>query len=339
MKILLRKCWQSVLAVGALIAAGSTDADAQGQYYWGQSDMPYIEYRGFSLGTNFGLADMWGDVGTKSPVDHYINKEYWKEPHFMGGLFLRYTHVPGLSVRLGGNYGKVFATDEWNKEKALKAESIQDDYYQRYVRNQIVRTNIWEANLIFEIAPLRLFSNWEFSRAALRNFQPYILLGGGYFRYNPTGLYKDFVNDIERWHDLRPLRTEGQGYNLPGMPDYYGMTSYAVIAGLGVKWDVGRSYGLGLEFQLRHTFTDYLDDVSGKYIDKIYHDIANVEKPGQSQFIYDMMDKSYEILPGYKHQPGEYRGDPNNKDMFSTISLVFYWKIDARAIAWWNDFR
>lgn len=338
MNTLLRRSMQTAIAAIGLLA-GSESIQAQDQYYWGQSDFPYVEYRGFSIGTNFGLADMWGDVGTKSPIDHYVNDKYWKEPHFMGGLFLRYSHWPGFAVRLGANYGSLYADDKWNKEKALTAPTINDDYVQRYFRNQNVRTHVWEGNLIFEIAPLRLFSNWEMSRNALRRFQPYILVGGSYFRYNPTGLYKDFVNNTERWYDLRPLGTEGQGYNLPGMPDYYSMFSYSVIAGVGVKWDVGRAFGLGLEFQLRHTFTDYLDDVSGKYIDKIYHDIAHVENPGQSQFIYDMMDKSYEIVPGYKHQPGEYRGDPDNMDMFSTISIMFYWKVNKNAIAWWNDYR
>lgn len=339
MKLLLRKCGLSIAAAGVFIGSMLSDANAQSQYYWGQSDMPYIEYRGFSLGTTFGMSDMWGDVGTKSFVDHYLNDKYWDEPHFMGGIFLRYTHMPGLAARLGVSYGKVYATDKWNQSKALEAATVQDDYFQRYLRNQTIRTSIWEGSLVFEIAPLRLFSNWEMSRSAHRNFQPYLLVGASAFRYNPTGLYKDFVNNTERWHDLRPLRTEGQGYNLPGMPAVYDMYSYAVIAGLGVKWDVGRSFGLGLEFQMRHTFTDYLDDVSGKYIDKIYHDIANVERPGQAQFVYDMMDKSYEIMPGYKHAPGEYRGDPNNKDMFSTISLIFYWKVNPRAIAWWNNYK
>lgn len=332
------KYWRLAIA-GIAIVASADQADAQNQYYWGQSDMPYIEYRGFSLGTNFGMTDMWSDVGTKSPIDHYATGSYWENPHFMGGVFVRYTHVPGLAVRLGGNFGKVYADDKWNKSKALSAATVTDDYFQRYLRNQTIRTTIWETNLLFEIAPMRLFGNWELSRAAQRGFQPYLLLGGSFFRYNPTGIYKDFVNNTERWYDLRPLSTEGQGYNLPDMPSYYSLYSYAAIAGLGVKWDVGRAFGLGLEFQLRYTFTDYLDDVSGKYVNQIYHEIANVGQPGQGQFITDLMDKSYEIIPGYQHQPGEYRGDPNNKDMFSTISVMFYWKLDKKALKWERNYR
>lgn len=338
MKTLLQKSWQAAL-VSLAITTSVISANAQDGQYWGQSDYPYIEYRGFSLGTNFGLADMWADVGTKSPIDHYANDKYWKDPHFMGGVFVRYTHWPGFAMRLGANFGKIYADDKWNANKSSTTPLINDDYFQRNLRNQTVRTNIWETNFMFEISPMRLFSNWETSKAAMRGFQPYLLVGGSYFRYVPTGYFKNFVTETERWHDLRPLSTEGQGYNVEGMPDFYSEYSYAVIAGLGVKWDVGRAFGLGLEFQLRHTFTDYLDDVSGKYIDPIYHDIANVEKPGQGGFITKMMDKSYEIVPGYQHQAGELRGDPNNKDMFSTISIMFYWKLQKKEIAWWNDYR
>lgn len=327
------------LALTALsVVALALSANAQGDRYWGQPDMPYIESRGFSLGLNFGLADMWGDVGTKSPIDHYTNKKYWNDPHFMGGIFVRYNHVPGLAFRLGLNHGKLYADDRWNEEYALVADNVYDDYVQRYLRNLNVKTTIWEANFMVELSPMRLFSDWEFGKGAKSKWQPYLLLGASFFRYNPQGLYQDFVYGGEQWVDLRPLRTEGQGYNLPGMPDVYSQFNYAVIAGLGVKYDLGRMFGIGLEFQMRHTFTDYLDDASGKYIDPIYHNIAHVNNPREALRVNNMMDKSYAIMPGYQNAAGTFRADPDNKDMFSTISIMFYWKIDKKALPWWNSY-
>src|SRR5689334_20635376 len=92
----------------------------------------YIEPPGFSLGTTFGLSDMWGDVGTKSIADHYNNAQYWKHTHFMGGLFLRYTAHPCFSIRMGTSYGTIYADDTWNETKSNKATSVNDDAYQRY---------------------------------------------------------------------------------------------------------------------------------------------------------------------------------------------------------------
>lgn len=338
MKAILSK-YKNIAITSAFALLGLSQAQAQSEYYWGHSDHPYIEYRGFSLGGNFGMTDLWGDLGTKKVLDHYTNNKYWNDPHFMGGLFVRYTYLPGWAFRMGVNYGKVFADDAWNQQYAFESEYRHRDYVNRYYRNLNVRTSIWEANLMTEIAPLRLFSNWEFSRNALRRFQPYLLLGVTGIRFNPMGYLKDYESGYSKWYDLRPLSTEGQGFNVDGMPDYYSRYTWGAIGGVGFKWDVGRMFGLGLEFQLRYLMTDYLDDVSGKYIDPIYFDIQHVNNPGQSEFVHRITDKTWVIAPGTYNAPGTYRGDPNNKDMYSTISVMFYWKVDKQAIPWWRDYR
>lgn len=336
MKAILLKYKQLALTA-AISLMGMATTHAQDEFYWGHSDHPYIEYRGFSLGTNIGMTDLWGDVGTKSVLDHYTNNKYWDDPHFMGGLFVRYTHLPGLAFRAGANYGKVFADDNWNQQYAVETDLRHQDYVNRYYRNLNVRTNIWEANLMAEIAPLRLFSNWEYSRNAHRRFQPYLLVGVTGTRFNPTGYFKDYASGYSKWYDLRPLSTEGQGFNVDGMPDYYSKYTWGIVGGVGFKYDVGRMFGLGLEFQMRQLFTDYLDDVSGKYIDPIYFDIQHVNNPNQARFSHIMADKSWVISPPMVNAPGTMRGDPNNNDMFSTISVMFYWKIDKKALPWWSN--
>ena len=113
----------------------------------------YVEHPGVSVGVNFGLSDLWGDVGTQSPVDHYATEYYWSKPHFMGGIFMRFTAHPSLAARINLNYGTVYATDLWNLDKAKSAKSIEDDALQRYIRNQDAKANIWENTLVFEILP------------------------------------------------------------------------------------------------------------------------------------------------------------------------------------------
>src|SRR4051812_37944704 len=134
----------------------------------------YVEPPGFSIGFNIGLLDLWGDVGTKSPISHYGSEDYWKKTHYMGGIFVRYSASPALAMRLGINYGTLYANDNWNYTKVKKALTTEDDAYQRYVRNLSVRANTWEANFLFEITPRRL--NYQ-SAGAMKRFQPYALLG------------------------------------------------------------------------------------------------------------------------------------------------------------------
>ena len=313
------------------------------QYDWGNPDIPYVETRSWSIGFNLGETDLMGDVGTKSPLGKYTNNVFTKDilgnSRFMGGMFLRYTWIPGLSFRWGINYGSLYATDEWNKEKALKAEYVSDDAYQRYVRNLDIKTNIWETNLLVEFSPFRI-KNWEFGNLNKSRFQPYLLAGVTGFYFNPRGTYKDLETGISKTVDLQPLRTEGEGFNAPGkvFPKSYSLFSYGAILGIGVKWDIGRALGLGLEYQLRYTFTDNLDDVSGSYIDPLDHQVAFLSDPKKAVLSNKMSDRSDEIISGYQHKPGELRGDPSNKDMYSTLSIIFYWKIKKRQSPWWNTY-
>ncbi len=334
---LQRAVFTGLMAVGILGASKETMAQKHHDYYWGNPDIPYIEQRGFALGANFGVADMWGDVGTKSAIDRY-KYDYFDNIRFMGGMFVRYTHVPGLAFRLGVNYGSLFATDATNKEKALTALTTEDDYFQRYVRNLDAHTNIWEGNLIAEISPIRLLGNWEFGRAAKWRVQPYLLVGISGFSYNPRGTNKNLTTGQEGLVDLRPLHTEGQAYTSAGMPESYPSWSYAALGGIGVRFEIGKGLGIGLEYQLRHTFTDYLDDVSGTYIDPLIHDIAYLNEFGKADLSNKMMDRSNEIIPGYKNAAGMNRGDPNNKDMFSTVSIMFFWRINKRDSPWWSTY-
>ncbi|KAA5533604.1 hypothetical protein F0919_13780 [Taibaiella lutea] len=355
----MRKSLQSIFIAGLMTAGITTltaiQASAQDNRYeknqwrnshhydWGNPDIPYIEQRGFSIGFNIGQADLWGDVGTKGVIDHYNNnvytKDIFKSMRFMGGMFVRYTYIPGISFRLGVNYGSLYATDEWNTEKALKATYISDDYYQRYVRNLDVKTNIWESNFLVEISPLRL-SNWEFGKLSKMRFQPYILVGFGGFFFNPRGTVKDLETGVSKTVDLQPLRTEGEGFNAPGktFPKSYSLFSYAGIGGIGFKFDVGKGLGLGLEYQLRYTFTDYLDDVSGAYIDPLDQQVAFLGNPGKADLSNKMSDRSSEIIAGNKNKAGSLRGNPDNKDMYSTVSIMFYWKIKKRNSPWWSTY-
>src|ERR1044072_7783760 len=79
-------------------------ADAQIKREKKYRDPDYAEPPGWSVGMNIGMSDLWGDVGTKSLIDHYYNDEYWHSPKFMGGIYARYRAAPALAIRLGVNH-------------------------------------------------------------------------------------------------------------------------------------------------------------------------------------------------------------------------------------------
>jgi len=299
----------------------------------------YVEPPGFSVGFNIGLLDLWGDVGTKSPIDHYANDEYWKKTHYMGGIFVRYSASPALAMRLGVNYGMLYANDNWNYTKVKKAESIEDDAYQRFLRNQKVRANTWEGSFVFEVSPRRF--NYQ-SKGAMKRFQPYLLFGVAAYHFRPQAEYITKSGANKGWVDLYDLHLEGDGFiKKPGVPDgafekapqSYQLWQLAVPLGLGVKWDIGRQLGLGIEYEYRYCFTDYLDNVSDKYIDPSYY---NYYLSAQNAALAtEMQDRSWLIDPNAHHTPGEQRGNPSVKDAYSTLSITFYYKIKNRKSPWW----
>lgn len=290
----------------------------------------YIEHPGFSLGWHVGLTDLWGDVGTQSVVDHYYNENYWDKPCFMGGMFIRYSPHPAVALRAGGSYGTLYANDNWNYTKAKKLTSMEDDAYQRYLRNQDVRANVWEAGLLLEFTPLRL--NVE-SRSAARRMQPYILAGASYFHFKPMGTYINRQTGKKSWANLADLHLEGEGLNTPNSAEKTELWQLAIPVGLGLRWDLNETYAIGVEYLYRYTMTDRLDMVSSEYVDPAMFS-AHLS-PEQAAVAMDMYDKSWLIEPSVNHQQGELRGNSAVNDAFSTISVTFIYKIKSNKIPWW----
>lgn len=330
---------RKLLCLTLCAALGAAAANAQPWRHANQHRNPdFVEPRGWSLGATFGITDLWSDVGTKSIIDHYGNDNYAGNIKFMGGLYARYTKSPALSFRLGVNHGTLYASDNWNINKAKKAGSIEDDAFQRYWRHQNIKSKIWEGQLLAEFYPFRL--NPETMRARKR-FQPYAMLGVAGFYYQPKTEYTKRSDRFGKttWVDVRDLRTEGEGFvGLDGKPatevKQYSLTQFAVPMGLGVRWDIGDNLGLGIEYLYRYCFTDYLDDVSGAYIDPLLYDI---NLPADKAAIAkDVADKRWQVMPtGDKNPSGQLRGNSSVNDAFSSISINFFYRIGDKQRVWW----
>lgn len=323
-KTLVRSIITLCVSLTAVTAVKAQDPKPNRLYRMPQ----YVDPPSWSVGINVGMSDLWGDVGTKSILDHYNNGNYWSNARFMGGLYGRYQPHPALGIRLGVNYGMLYANDNFNEDKAKKASSIEDDAYQRYVRNLNVRTRIWEAQLLFEVN-LRRF-NLE-SNAASKHFNPYIAVGVGGYNFRAKGQNLNESTGYRGWVDLDDLNLEGQGS--PGGPPKYSRWQVNVPMGLGLRWDIGRQLGLGIEYMYRYCFTDYLDNVSGNYVDP--NQFGNGIETRDANTSKMMYDKSWQIEKSIKHAPGEKRGNSSVKDGYSTISINFYYKIKSRKSPWW----
>jgi len=139
----------------------------------------------------------------------------------------------------------------------------------------------------------------------------YVFAGLAGFWFNPQG--KDANGD---WHSLQPLGTEGQG--VAPTREKYSRVSLAIPYGIGFKYGLTRRWSIGLEFGVRKTFTDYIDDVSTSYYDNDKIREANGDIAAY------LADPSSGENPGWT-VGGQQRGDPTDKDayMFMIINLTY----------------
>ncbi len=162
---------------------------------------------------------------------------------------------------------------------------------------------------------------WEVSAAAEYDFlnntseygwTPYIFAGPGLFHFNPTTIDK-FGEKV----NLHDYGTEGQG--LAAYPDRkpYSLTQFNIGFGGGVRFDLTEDLSLGGEVFIRKTFTDYLDDVSGSYVEPT--DFTN---PYSALLSY-RGDEVGKPFPGVSMP----RGNPKSKDMFYTFQLKLTYRL------------
>lgn len=172
-------------------------------------------------------------------------------------------------------------------------------------RNLRFRSSITEISIIGE------FNFLEYFTGSKKNFfSPYLFLGPAYFTFNPKAPYDG------SYIELRGLGTEGtvDSYNLYGI---------AAVFGFGIKYSLSGKLGVGLEWGMRKTFTDYIDDVSENY----YINFASITNPddiGAAQYLSDPSVT--------KHDPGMQRGNPNNNDWYSFagISIAYRFRLGEK---------
>jgi hypothetical protein len=290
----------------------------------------YIEPTGWSIGTDVGMSDLWGDVGTKSFIDHYANSKYFNKVTAMGGMFGRYTVHPCFALRYMFNYGSLYATDKWNYDKAKVATDQGSDAFQRYARNQDAKAVIFENTLLMEFTPFRM--NPE-SKKAHKRGQVYLAAGVAFFHFEPYST----VAGSQTWVKTYELDLEGQGFGA-GYPPKYSLWQFGIPLAIGYRWDLGKHLNLGIEYMYRMTFTDYLDGVSGKYVSSAA--FQEHLSPKNAILAEQVADKGQYAVPELEgpNIPGNARGNPGNKDAYSTITITFYYKVHNATRQWWTSY-
>jgi len=140
---------------------------------------------------------------------------------------------------------------------------------------------------------------------------PYLFVGAGAFAYVPQAVNFDGVLVT-----LRNLGTEGQWLDGP-YPRPYSLISNNFLFGVGFKFNISKDITGGLEYGMRWTGTDYVDDVSGRYVNPL-------SLTGHARYLSDRS------LTNTFENTGLLRGDPTTRDIYSFFGFVLTLKLNLR---------
>lgn len=228
--------YSSAIALGLALVA-TPDAEAQ-QF----SKRKQYNSIGFSLNA----MNYFGDV---TPATNFTSLRLGAT-RVGAGVSITRRFFPRVSGRFGVSYGRISGDD------ALAADQNGNDARFRYNRNFAFRNDILEASAVAIIDLIENRNNY----LKRPDFVPYVFVGVAGFYHNPKGLVGPNRLGLTEgeYIPLADLKTEGQA-------TAYGQTQISIPFGGGIRYRINRNFDASLEIGWRKTFTDYLDDVGGKY--------------------------------------------------------------------------
>lgn len=226
-------------------------------------------------GIMIGITEYQGDLSPKQITFSQT------KPSF--GILGRYYFGPRVDVKANIYYGWIEGTDKDN------------DQYWAKRRDLSFKSSVLDFGIQGELNMLPFISNSKRYR-----FAPYLFVGVNGYHFNPTAIDPQTNSSV----DLAPLKTEGQG-------TAYSTWQLAIPYGIGLKYSIGNFWNVGIEIGQRKLFTDYLDDVSGKY------PTIDYSKYSTSQSIR-MTDPGYLSDPAKipKNESMKQRGNDGKDDMY-----------------------
>jgi opacity protein-like surface antigen len=280
------------------------------------------------IGTTSANAQRWfrtsslefGVIGGFSHYSGDLTQSYFETKGFKPsvGIITRYTPRQLVTFRLSAQYGKLEGDDKWYEDQNNPER-----------RDLSFQTDIWDFTGAFEF-------NFNYIDTRQKSgVIPYAFIGASVFKYNPKAVFNYDPNSQLAAYlgpsytslsardgeliELQPLGTEGQETTEFNDRKRYALTQMAIPIGAGFKFKLSHNWSLGVEYGARITFTDYLDDVSGTYVD-----------PTRLQAQYGPMSAAMSLrTPTYdpNRLEGSTRGNESTRDLYGIFGVTLTYRI------------
>ncbi|GAB1404164.1 hypothetical protein MASR1M74_13430 [Lentimicrobium sp.] len=234
-------------------------------------------------------AQKYGEIGVSAGGSYYLGdlnpgqQFLLTKPAF--GAFVRHNFNERVAIKGAVMFGSVEGDDLKSKVNLQRGLNFQSK--------------------ITDIAATFEFNFFDYFIGSLRHYvTPYMYAGGSVLMFNPKASYNGTT------YELHGMNTEGQGSAMYPERKGYNRTVFAIPFGVGIKYSLGRFVGASLDWSMRKTFTDYIDDVSTTY----YLDLQSVD-PGSAT------DTQLTSDPALKHRAGMQRGNDAYNDWISFVTI------------------
>lgn len=211
------------------------------------------------------------------------------QSHGAFGIGVQYDFNRWIGARLGAQYLKVSGDDKYATDPMLAARNL---------------------NFTSQILEGHLMAEFRFLDIDRLGFTPYVFGGIAVFGFDPYT--KDTLGNT---YYLQPYGTEGVAYK---------RTQFSFPFGGGIKLKVTDRILLGYEIGLRKTTTDYLDDLSNRYIDR--DALLAARGPKAVELAY----RGGELKDGNPVYPaaGTIRGGPEVKDWYYVQGITLTYRLN-----------
>ena len=234
----------------------------------------------FHFSVRAGYANYQGDLKA-----HSISL---KQGRFLGSIGARYDLSEHLAARTYISFTGLRADDSKGTTTMQR-------------RNLSFRTKLldWEVGAQYNFFSLN--DQW---------WTPYVYLGIGVFHFKPYTLDTSGTK-----YYLKPLSTEGEGF-AAGVKEYK-LTQLSIPFGFGAEYALNEDMRVGIEFGYRKIFTDYLDDVSGAYVDQAALQSARGSKAVELAY------RGGEVGAGPYPAAGLARGNEKHHDGYYYVAVTY----------------
>lgn len=197
----------------------------------------------FEYGVMTGVSNYLGEIGGKDkPARKFINDVKLQKSRWNESLYMRIKLTNTMSWKISGNYLRIEGDDKLTT------------YAPRRYRNLSFRNDVFSFESTLNYYLYSSSKPTGIYRKANTFITVYALAGIGGFYHNPKTLYQG------QWVALQPLKTENVAYSRVAMCVPLGVGAFVTL------YERRRAHRIGIEICWRYTNTDYLDDVSGAYV-------------------------------------------------------------------------